>query len=147
MKGYAVVDASLAVKWVLKEPYTEEALSLGDRWLAEETKPIAPCLLFIEITNVLHRRAIKGQISLSHAEHLLKGLLNMGIEIWESPRLHIRALQLAQKLQRTSVYDAHYLALAEIMDCEFWTADERFFNSVREQQPRVKWLGHHEKQG
>lgn len=146
MKGYAVIDASLAIKWVLREPYTEEALSLADRWVAEETKPIAPCLLFVEITNVLHHRTMKEQISLSHAERLLKGLSNIGIEIWESPRLHILALQLAQKLQRSAVYDTHYLALAEIMDCDFWTADERFFNSVREQQPRVKWLGHYEKQ-
>lgn len=146
MKGYAVIDASLAVKWVLKEPYTEEALSLANQWVAEETKPIAPCLLSVEITNVLHRRAMKGQISLSQAERLLKGLLDIGIEIRESPQLHVRALQLAQKLQKSAVYDTHYLALAEIMDCEFWTADERFFNSVREQQPRVKWLGHYEKQ-
>lgn len=146
MKGYAVIDASLAVKWVLKEPYTEEALSLADRWVAEGTKPIAPCLLFVEMTNVLHRRAMKGQISLSQAERLLKGLLDIGIEIRESPQLHVRALQLAQKLQKSAVYDTHYLALAEIMDCEFWTADERFFNSVREQQPRVKWLSYHEKQ-
>jgi len=27
------------------------------------------------------------------------------------------------------------------LECELWTADERFFNSVRERQPRVRWLG------
>ena len=31
-------------------------------------------------------------------------------------------------------------SLAEILDCDLWTADERFFNSVKEQQPRVRWL-------
>jgi predicted nucleic acid-binding protein len=40
-----------------------------------------------------------------------------------------------------AVYDTHYLALADILGCDLWTADERFFNSVKEQQPRVKWLG------
>lgn len=30
MNSYVVVDASLAVKWVLKEPYFEEALALAD---------------------------------------------------------------------------------------------------------------------
>lgn len=72
---------------------------------------------------------------------MLAGFLSMGIEIRESPQLHLRALELAQELQRPAVYDTHYLALADILGCNLWTADEPFFNAVKEQQPRVKWLG------
>jgi predicted nucleic acid-binding protein len=140
VSGYVVVDASLAIKWVLREPYTEDALALASEWAATEIKPAAPCLLLIEVTNVLHRRAMLGQISLSYAQQLLAGFLNIGIEIRESPQLHLRALELAQELKRPAVYDTHYLALAEILGCDLWTADERFFNSVKERQPRVKWL-------
>ncbi len=140
MRDYVVVDASLAVKWVLREPYTEEALAMASEWAATGIKPAAPCLLLVEVTNVLHRRATLGQISLSHARQLMAGFLGMGIEIRESPQLHLWALELARELQQPAVYDAHYLALAEILDCDLWTADERFFNSVKEQQPRVKWL-------
>jgi len=141
VNGYVVVDASLAIKWVLKEPYAEQALALAEEWAATGTRPSAPCLLLVEATNVLHRRAMLGHISLSQARQLLAGLLDMGIEIRESPQIHFRAMELAQELQRPAVYDTHYLALADILGCELWTADERFFNSVKERQPRIRWLG------
>ena len=64
-------------------------------------------------------------------------------EIRESPQLHLRALELARELQQPAVYDTHYLALAEILDCDLLTADERFFNSVKERNPRVRWLSHY----
>jgi len=144
VNSYVVVDASLAVKWVLKEPYADEALALASEWAATETRPAAPCLLLLEATNVLHRRAALGHISPFQAKQLLAGLLNMGIEVRESPQLHLRALELAQELQMAAVYDTHYLALAEILGCDLWTADERFFNSVKEREPRVKWLGEFE---
>jgi predicted nucleic acid-binding protein len=141
VNSYVVVDASLAVKWVLREPHTEEALALADEWAATETKPTAPCLLLIEVTNVLHRRAALGQLSPTQTRQLLAGFLSLGIEVRESPQIHLRALELAQELQRPAVYDTHYLALADILKCDLWTADERFFNSVKGRQPRVKWLG------
>jgi len=141
MNGYVVVDASLAIKWVLKELYTDEALALAEEWAADGTMPAAPCLLLVEATNVLHRRAMLGHISLSQARELLAGLLDMGIEIRESPQIHFRAMELAQELGAPAVYDTHYLALADILACDLWTADERFFNSVKERHPRIKWLG------
>ena len=38
-------------------------------------------------------------------------------------------------------HDAAYLAVAEILGCELWTADERLYNSVKTDMPRVRWLG------
>lgn len=141
MNDCVVVDASLAVKWVLQEPYTDEALALAGEWAVVGVNPVAPGLLFVEATNVLHRRIVLGHISLSEARRLLNGLLSLGIQIRESPQIHVRAMELAHELGKSAVYDTHYLALAGILECELWTADERFFNSVREHQPRVRWLG------
>jgi predicted nucleic acid-binding protein len=140
VNGYVVVDASLAIKWVLNEPYTEQALALADEWATAGIRPSAPCLLLVEATNVLHRRAMLGHISLSQARELLAGLLDMGIEIRESPQIHLRAMELAQELARPAVYDTHYLAVSDILECDLWTADERFLNSVRDRHPRVRSL-------
>ena len=57
---------------------------------------------------------------------LLEHLLASGIELREDPNVHARAMQIAGQLRQGAVYDAHYLALADILGCEYWTADERF---------------------
>ncbi len=41
-----------------------------------------------------------------------------------------RAWELAKKLGQSVVYDTTYIALAELRRCEFWTADERIYNSA-----------------
>ena len=41
-------------------------------------------------------------------------------------------------------YDSTYLALAEHLGCEFWTADGRFYNAVKDSLSFVKWLAHYQ---
>ena len=49
------------------------------------------------------------------------------------------AYRLAVAHQRT-VYDSLYLALSEQEQCQFVTADARFFNAIRASFPNVVWL-------
>jgi predicted nucleic acid-binding protein len=51
--------------------------------------------------------------------------------------LDVEALQLCRQYHRLSVYDAHYLALAQRLECEFWTADEELVDAVR---PGFPWV-------
>jgi len=140
VNGYVVVDASLAMKWVLKELYAGEALALVSDWAATETRLAAPCLVLVKATSVLQRRAVVGQISPSQAKQLLGGLLNMCPEVRESVQVDPRAAEVAQELHTPAVHDVHYPDLADILERDLWTAHEGFLNSVKEQQPRVKWL-------
>ena len=43
------------------------------------------------------------------------------------------------RLKRAAAYDSFYLALAETMECELWTAEKRLCNAV--DQPWVRWAG------
>ncbi|MCL6560570.1 MAG: type II toxin-antitoxin system VapC family toxin [Firmicutes bacterium] len=51
--------------------------------------------------------------------------------------LHQSALEWAAHLGLPATYDSYYLALADSLGCEFWTADERLYNTVKE---RVAWV-------
>jgi predicted nucleic acid-binding protein len=102
---------------------------------------MAPYLMPVEVANALHQRIVRQELSVEAAVHLLEGLLASGIELREPPRIHSRALELADQLRQGAAYDAHYLALAETLDCEFWTADERFYRAANALSNRVKWLG------
>jgi predicted nucleic acid-binding protein len=52
-----------------------------------------------------------------------------------------RGLALATQFNRPTAYDAQYLAVAERLGCDFWTADERLYNAVNTQLAWVHWLG------
>ena len=135
-----MVDASLAVKWLVNEVHTEKAFALAHSWASSDVQPAAPYLMPVEVANALHRRVIQREVSSSAAYLLLDGLLNSGIELREPAGLHRRAIELASRLRQAAVYDAHYLALGEALDCELWTADERFYRAA---SPffAVRWLG------
>ena len=50
-------------------------------------------------------------------------------------------MELADQLQQGAVYDAHYLALAESLGCDLWTADARFSRAAGSGSVNVNWIG------
>lgn len=78
------------------------------------------------------------------AEEALKRrdyLLEYAVELMIDESLLKRAYELATIHNRPTTYDSQYLAVAERLSCEFWTADEKLFNSVSRSLDWVKWLG------
>ncbi|MEW6448013.1 MAG: type II toxin-antitoxin system VapC family toxin [Bacillota bacterium] len=132
-----VVDASLAAKWVVNEEGTETAVNLLERWAEEGFLVAAPCLIFIEVTNALYKRVRRGELTLSDAVILLEHLASLGIAIQDTASLHARTLELADRFGLPSTYDAYYLSLAETLQCEFWTADQRLYNIVKQE---LNWV-------
>jgi predicted nucleic acid-binding protein len=45
--------------------------------------------------------------------------------------LHLRAWELASRLGLRTFYDASYLALAEMRNCDLWTANRRLYRTVK----------------
>ena len=134
--GIVVVDASVAVKWAVREEIDSHiAWALLAKWIRQNTLMLAPALFSYEITNILFKKVRQGNITPDGAEIALSLILDAGIEI-HSPSdrsLSIRSLNLAHTFKLPATYDAHYLALAEREQCEFWTADARLYRAVREQ--------------
>src|ERR1700687_1742519 len=131
MSDEIVVDASLALKWVLDEPYTVEANDLLENWREQRNKLLAPALFLYEIANALTKRIQRYQWTLAQAKERLGFFLESGPLLQQIGAVHPRALELADRFRLPTAYDAHYLALAEFQRCEFWTADERLWNSVK----------------
>jgi predicted nucleic acid-binding protein len=115
-----VIDASVALKWVLDEPGGAEAEALLDQAL------IAPGLWLIEAANALCKRAGRGEISPDEAAERLQALLNAPVATPRTEDDLASALSLANQLAHP-VYDCLYLALAIREDTQVVTADTRFF--------------------
>ena len=97
-------------------------------------------LLYYEVTNALHRYVVHGELFAEEASELLKLALKLDIDLYGDTDLHRRALNLAESLSLPATYDAHYLALAERLGAEFWTADKRLVRSVQKVMPWVRLL-------
>ena len=140
MSELVVVDASVAFKWLVEEENSDKATALTRLWDDEGTQLAAPSLMPFEVANALHRRVVKGDLTVEVAADLMQDLMTLGVALHETPGLHVRALQLASQLQQGTAYDAHYLALAESLGCELWTADQRFYRAT-ETAGNVRWIG------
>ena len=134
-----VVDASVALKWVISEADTEDALGLWDRWQESAERVIAPPIFKPEVTNALHQGVRRRFLSRRDAIEGIR-LLTAAVDIVEPTSLYRRALILAGELALGSTYDALYLSLAESEGCDIWTADQRMYRLVHERFARVRLL-------
>ena len=129
------------MKWLLEEEYSDEAISLARIWDERGIQPIAPSHFAFEAANVFHRRVAQGEIEVDAAARLMRLLMASGVALYQTWDLHFRALELASQLGQGAVYDAHYLALAESLNCEMWTADRRFYRAARQDFDNARWIG------
>jgi len=128
--SYWVVDANLAIKTVLNLSKSLERF--WERIYQERITPCAPRLWMSETTSAVRAYLAQKQITTNEAEQALRTIHALRVEIIDEDKvLCVRALELAGMLAQSKAYDAIYLATAEKMEAEFWTADERLFNRCK----------------
>lgn len=134
-----VVDASLAVKWLLPENDTAEAIAF-----LEAHELAAPELLYIEVAGVIVRRgnmdkALRPETlaaleawTVSWTDHLVKNIRVTQRRLFQASSL---ALQLGTPLK-----DCIYLAVAMEMETELATCDRRLRDKALSVYRRVRLL-------
>ncbi len=135
-----VVDASVAVKWVLREPGDGPALTLLSAYAANNLDLIAPRLLMEEVASAISKRCRRKLLSAAegNAAYRMFGL--------RRPRLVDSASQVNQALalsvrHQLSFWDSMYLALAINQEADLITADQRFYRAAARHYPFTKLLG------
>ena len=138
------VDASLAIKIVVPEAGSDKADALFDQWAGEETQLIAPVFFEVETDSILRQKvSLRRELTDAQAERAFASLQGLPIKTTHSQEQRERAWEIAREFQFPTVYDATYLALAELHRCDFWTADEKLFKQVRDKLTFVQWLGNY----
>jgi predicted nucleic acid-binding protein len=117
-----VLDASVAVRWLVTESGSADAAAL----LARPTRWIAPRLMLTEVAGALHRKVAAGKLRemlASEALEELLGTVSTGeIRLAQDERVLVAAFALATLLKHR-VPDCMYLALAEQESAGLATAD------------------------
>jgi predicted nucleic acid-binding protein len=116
-----VVDASVAIKWFVRETRHLEALRLLDH----PADLHAPDLLVAEVTNIAWRKARLGEIGNAQAEDIARAIHRGTPLLYPSALFNERALDLAFRLDHP-VCDCLYLACAEALGGRLITADDKF---------------------
>lgn len=130
MAESVVVDSNILLATVLPETYSAAARDLLRHWITNEIQLSAPLLIQYEVTAILRRHVYTGRLTANEARRHLEVLLDLDLRYYRSKYLSLRAYEMATRLNQPRAYDAHFLAVAELLDCEFWTADERLVNAV-----------------
>jgi len=114
-----VVDASALIEVLLR---TEAARAVENLLFASGQTLHAPHLLDVEVTQVLRRYAIKGEIDDERGRAALTDLADFPLQRYPHNFLLPRIWELRNNL---TAYDAAYVALTEALDATLLTRDQR----------------------
>ena len=131
-----VVDSGIAVKWFIEEEDSDEAQLVLDEYENDKLSFLAPTLIYAEFGNIIWKKLIFRGIESTDADLAIKKFKNISFLLTPTSVLFDDTFKIAVQYKRT-FYDSLYLALSVKENCEFVTADEKFYNSVHRDFPQI----------
>lgn len=125
MKDSIVVDASVTVKWVVPEDYSESSLKLRNDFFDGRLEIHAPSILLLEVASALRKYCLKGLVDRGLAASALELIAGCGIKLHEvDPSSSLEIFKASLDFGVT-VYDAAYVTLASSLRTLVYTADDK----------------------
>lgn len=136
-----VIDASVAIKWIVKdESFRDKARQLLRNARLNGIILCGPPLLEYEVESAIQYRLFRGRSTVVAADTSLNAFHNVGVRIFTHPDMVYRAREIGRQFNQERIYDSIYAALAQLRNCEFWTADKAFYDAVKSTLLYVKYL-------
>lgn len=132
-----VVDANVAVKWLIQEVHSRAA----DELLLSGSRLLAPSFIEIEIGNILWKKVRSGVMAREEGDAFLSLFQDLHLELFPTHQLLHASYFIAVELDR-SFYDSLYLALAISQSASLITADKKFYNALQSTSfgSNVNWI-------
>ncbi len=143
MNHLVVLDASVVVKVVVEEEFTERARALIEDSRRERRLLFGPPHLASEVTNAIHQKLYHRSITEAEADQALNQFLALPIHLFATPELYTRASVFARANGLNSTYDSLYAILAEMLGTNLWTDDRRLLRDVETVAPWVRWIANY----
>lgn len=131
-----VTDSGIVIKWCVSESDSAQAKLIYDKYEEGNLEFLAPSLLPAEIGNIIWKKLVFQNLSEINAEAAIKIYQQIAFTLTPISLLFDDTFKIAIKYKRT-FYDSLYLALSIRENCEFVTADEKFYNSVKKDFPKM----------
>jgi len=131
-----VVDSSISVKWFIEEEDSDIAQLILDQYTDGTLLFLAPNLIQAEFGNIVWKKLVFRGLSIVDADFAIQEFKTISFVLTPISILFDEAFQIAVKYKR-SFYDSLYLALSVKENCEFVTADEKLYNAVKQDFPKM----------
>lgn len=143
MKGNVTkcIDTNVWIAYLVPEALQTQARNLIVPLLTSSTRLVAPAFGWVEVGSVLRKKVRLGYITAEQADGIYQDFCQMPIEYLDNDAIRVKTWAIAQQFSLATLYDAAFLAIAELEAAEFWTADETLLNIVSPSLTSVKKLG------
>ncbi len=137
------LDTGVWIKFLVPEEppqQREAARRLVLRGLTKE-RFVAPAFAWAEVGTVLRKKVRQGVLSPTDAQAAWLRFRLLPIEYLDDRMLRARAWEFAEQYGLLTLYDAAFLACAELCPAdepavrEFWTADQKLLGHLGAQRP------------
>ena len=127
-----MLDASVALCWVIPRPLTPKAVRLRD----ESQQKIQELIFIDEVAGALTKAERQKDIAVGQATPLFVKVMNSPPVLIPHAPLIARAIDISSRT-RSGYYDCLYVALAEREACELVTADQKSINNLAPHFPFI----------
>jgi predicted nucleic acid-binding protein len=131
-----VLDASVALCWVIPRPLSPKAVLLRDQYRRQIHELIAPSVYPHEIANALTKAERQKLIPVGDARPLSRDVLSSSPILHGTGLIFSRAIDISSQT-RTGFYDCLYVALAEREGIELVTTDDKLLKNLHTRFPFV----------
>lgn len=142
MSKFVCLDTSVVLKWLSSESeaFSPEAVSLVER---SQATILVPAFAWAEVGSALRKKVRMGVMTDVEMGKAWRAFLDLGVRFLNTDALAERAWEIAAELSLPTLYDAVFLATAELAPdgpCPFWTADEHLVGALAGRKPYVRRL-------
>ncbi len=134
-----ILDSSVAVKWVIKEIFTDKALLLRDDFKNKIHELFSLDIFPIEVSHALTKAERQKRITQPQGGTFWLDVMKTCPFLSPSIPLIPRAYEIASKA-KIGIYDCLYVALAEREKCDLVTADDKLIKNLQAKFPFIKHL-------
>jgi predicted nucleic acid-binding protein len=131
-----VLDASVALCWVIRRPLSPKALRLRDDYQKAIHELLAPSVFPAEAASALTKSQRQKLIPVGEARRLLGKILRTVPALHPYGPLLYRATDISSQT-RAGLYDCLYVALAEREGCQLVTADQKSIHNLAPHFPFI----------
>jgi predicted nucleic acid-binding protein len=124
------IDTSVWIPYLLPETLQPQARNLITPLLTSNQRLVAPAFAWTEVGSVLRKKVRLGVITAAEAAGFYDDFCQMPIDYLDSDRIRTKTYEIAEQFSLATLYDAAFLAVAELESAEFWTADRSLLNTL-----------------